>query len=281
MSHNYDRDLHRARLNHILFEHVVEQTPETCLEHIQRNPDFLQYVRAQTEELCLEAVKRDGFALQHVKEQTPEICRVAIEQVANRVEERHGWGGMYKYPNVGSLLQIAKYQPEEACLIAVTVDSSAIREIKEQTPALVALVVKEDHNLFVHINQQTKENCLAAVNSNYNTLMYVDDQTLDICVAAMKQNIQAFEHIKLPTVEICLAALQIDKSVYRNIDESMLNHIATLTITDVCLAMYSFRLPSYVLLEIIDWLLDPNTLTHGNKIKQVIAINERKIEQKL
>jgi hypothetical protein len=57
----------------------------------------------------------------------------------------------------------------------------------------------------------------------------------------------------------------------------MYNDIALLMIIDICIAFSSMRLPSYVLLEIINFTLFFNhSLKHKRIIDHIICINEWK-----
>ena len=121
---------------------------------------------------------------------------------------------------------------------------------------------------------------MAAVKRDGIALKYINDQTPELCLAAVKQNGESLYYVKEQTPTICWAAAKQTKKAYKYASPKMRNYFVSLIITDICLAMYPLRLPSYVLLEIIDQLLDGSkykcTLTHWDKIHQIIRINERK-----
>lgn len=166
------------------------------------------------------------------------------------------------------------YQTPEICLAAVKQNGLALQFVWNQTPKICLEAIK--NGAFLYVREQTPEICMEAVKRSGIALRHVDYQTPELCLAAVKQNGLSLRFVKKQTPEICLAALKQTKQAYRDIRPKMRNHMATLRITDICLAMYPLRLPSYVLLEIIDLTLDDCTLTHWAKIHQVIRINELK-----
>ena len=78
-----------------------------------------------------------------------------------------------------------------------------------------------------------------------------------------------------PTVELCLAALKKDITVIKFISDYMLIRINNNIIIDHCIAFHRLKLPSYVLLEIIDRLLYESPMKEIDKINKIIQINER------
>lgn len=167
-------------------------------------------------------------------------------------------------------------------------DGSYIRYVINQTPEFCLFVIQQSVERFVNIEilkyckWQTNEICLSAVKKCGFALQYVKKQSTEICLEALKQNWSVLHHVKKRTPELYLSASRLN--IYRMIIEgvtipkSMLNAVASLIITDVCIAMKRLKLPSYVLLEIINWMLDKNTLTEFQKINQIIRINEKRIK---
>jgi hypothetical protein len=120
---------------------------------------------------------------------------------------------------------------------------------------------------------------MAAIKQNGMALDFVNDQTPELCLNAVEQNGFALLHVKKKTPELCFIALstkyQHRDLIFRWCDHSMRDKLAVYMITNICIAFSHLRLPSYILLEIINWLLYDNYLTELQKINQIIRINER------
>ncbi|MFW6015494.1 MAG: DUF4116 domain-containing protein [bacterium] len=59
--------------------------------------------------------------------------------------------------------------------------------IKEQTPELCMIAVKQDGRALKYVKSQTPEICMEAVKQDGRLLEYVKSQTPEICMAAVKQ----------------------------------------------------------------------------------------------
>lgn len=154
---------------------------------------------------------------------------------------------------------------------------------------------------YIDLQHQTREICIAAIQQNYRAVRFVQrkelctemwafslvsqsglnleqlwDQSHELCITAVRQNGMALKFVKEPSVEICSEAMRQNNKAYQFVAEGMRNKMATMQITDICLGLHAMYLPSYVLLEIIDYTLNDCTLTHWAKIHQVIKINEKK-----
>lgn len=197
-----------------------------------------------------------------------------------------------------NILDFAKYiclskdedELEEICLSLVEVNGQWLAHMNAyRTKRLHMTAVKQYGFALLHVCHQfqTPEICLAAVKQNGMAVVLVRSATSEIYEAAVQQNGGALRYINNPTFEMCLIAMN---NCYPRTQRDLHNYyvphyfrdrLATNMITDICIAMRPLKLPSYVLLEIIDWVLSQfkNTLWHYDKIKQIIRINEGKLVQ--
>lgn len=107
-----------------------EQTPELCLEAIQKDAFYLEYIHNKTHELCLEAVKRNGLVLGIIEDQTPELCEEAVKE------------------NVRAFQFVKKeLQTPEMCIKVMREDRYLIKYIKTFENCLAVFIqfrIKED-----------------------------------------------------------------------------------------------------------------------------------------
>jgi hypothetical protein len=173
-------------------------------------------------------------------------------------------------------LQYVMNQTPLICLEAVKQNGYALRYVKEQTKEICLAAVKQTGYALKYVKEQTPEICLAAVQRIGWVLEYVKEPTDVICLAAVQQRGSAIIYVKNQTPEICLAAIKNCDIANIHIELFARNRLAAHMITDICIALYSLRLPSYILLEIIDKLLYKNDLTELMKINRIIRVNENK-----
>ena len=112
--------------------------------------------------------------------------------------------------NYGLALEYIKNQTPEICLVAVKENGWALKFVNQQTPDICLAAVKENGWALKFVNQQTLEVCLAAVAQNGHALEYVNQQTPDVCLTAVKTHGCALEHVQKQTPEICWAAVKQD-----------------------------------------------------------------------
>jgi hypothetical protein len=104
-------------------------------------------------------------------------------------------------------IQYFKQRPSMR-LVAVRIDGSALRYVKEQTREICLAAVRQNGLALRYVKEQAPEICLEAVRQNGFALEYVREQTPEICLAAVRQDGRALEYVKEQTQEICLAVVQ-------------------------------------------------------------------------
>ena len=80
--------------------------------------------------------------------------------------------------------------------------------VKDQTPEMCLLAVKQNGLLLPFVKVQTPEICLTAVKQNGYALEYVNEQSLAVGIAALKQNPESRYYLtdKFRTPEVYKAA---------------------------------------------------------------------------
>ncbi|HIE5541058.1 TPA: DUF4116 domain-containing protein, partial [Clostridioides difficile] len=73
---------------------------------------------------------------------------------------------------------------------------SALQFVKEQTPEICILAVKQNGLALYWVKKQTEEICIKSVMQNGMALQYVVEKTKEICMRALKQNKHAIKYVK-------------------------------------------------------------------------------------
>ena len=113
--------------------------------------------------------------------------------------------------------------------------------------------IRQDADVLYNCIYQTEPICLEAVKVNAESLHCINNQTLNICLESVKHYPSSYKYIRL-----VLHKHQIN-----------IHHLI-----NYCIGLKQLRLPSYVLMDIIDAVLFDNKITHYIKIHKVIKINE-------
>jgi hypothetical protein len=244
-----------VKQNGLNIKFVRTQLPEICLMAVKNNPNAIQYIIEPTVEICIAAIEQDVCLLQIAIDKIPENDHVKL-YIAAIVQDP---SMCLKIPDKLPIGRDTFEVIRELCLLAVKQDGFAIQYMKER---------------FL-----TEEIYIAAIHQNSDVFCWINKQTIAICLAAVKLDGTLLRMVRryLRTPEVCLAAVREDERVYEYMSDRDDNKVAVLEITEICIAFKPLRLPSYVLLEIIDWSIGQNTLKHIIKINQIIRINEKKL----
>ena len=107
-------------------------------------------------------------------------------------------------------LEFVKEQTPDLCLIAVKNDWRSLQYVKEQTPEMCLIALQQSVTAFLHINEQTPEICRLAVRQEGTVLRFVKEQTLEICLEATKQTWRALKYVdeSFQTPEMCLECIE-------------------------------------------------------------------------
>lgn len=106
-----------------------------------------------------------------------------------------------------SIIRFVKEQTPELCLVAVK-NSEAFQFVKEQTPELCLFAVKQDGFSLRYVKEQTSEICLEAVKECGMSLQFVKKQTPSICYGAVKEDGNALRFVKNRTSQIVFEAVK-------------------------------------------------------------------------
>jgi len=121
-----------------------------------------------------------------------------------------------KITDLHSLSQIVEEKPhiiqfieqnDALCLIALNIDNSVFKHIKNPSEELCWQAVKYNALNLKYVKNQTEELCILAVQIHGLCLEYVLEQTEKICLTACRANGNALFYVKNKTEEICLTAL--------------------------------------------------------------------------
>jgi hypothetical protein len=190
-----------------IFEKVKDQTLELfklAIESCGHSIDTLfNSIRGDvSNEIKEYAVSVNGLLLKNIKNQTQTICNIAVMENCDAyiyVDTEFLTVDLYKLAllqNVNIIENIT--QSEELCMYAIKLKASVIAKIKNQTPKLCKMALRQDGYLLSKIKiPLTEEFCLIAVKQNGSALQYVPPkyQTYNVCKSAIKQNPSAKKYI--------------------------------------------------------------------------------------
>ena len=104
----------------------------------------------------------------------------------------------------------------------------ALQFVKEQTPEICMIAVKQNGWALRYVEEQTPEICMAAVQQNGLALKYVKEQTPEICMAAVQRNGYALRYVKEQTPELCAEAVKNDSDAWGLVAEDLKEEVKAL-----------------------------------------------------
>lgn len=180
---------------------------ETYLEIIRKNGLMIQYVKEQTEELCIEAIRQNWLSISYIKNLTENMCIEAVRQDPLAIE---------KIPNI--------YRSQLVCREAIVQKPELFSILTAPNKDLCYLAISLDGTNIRYIKNPTEEMCVMAVKQNGMALTYISNKTDYIIKEAIKQNPTAIRFVKNASVELWKNALKLDISLIdRMYDLKLLN----------------------------------------------------------
>lgn len=216
---------------------IADQTPEICLEAVNRDWRELQYVQNQTPEICLAAIRKHSRAFVYVKNPTYEMFLAATDprpdldtllsmdrqtpEFQLEVVSKMGWVLQYIKTQTPELcmaavknhwynLKYAKQQTPEMCMIAINQDAEAIRYVEDRTYDLLSAALRKNGYVLQYIREQTPELCMIAVCNHPIALEFVENQTPEICMTAVQHFGSSLKYVRIKTPELIRAAILQD-----------------------------------------------------------------------
>lgn len=100
-------------------------------------------------------------------------------------------------------------QTERLCLIAIDLDPSTIKFVKNKTPQIVKKTVEKNPYYIMDVDEQTDELCILAINRSgkRDIMNFIKNPSHDMLKAMLSIDGDYLEKIDNPTAELCNTAV--------------------------------------------------------------------------
>lgn len=231
---NYTKDMDPDMVES-LYEQLVDNYPH-YLEHIQNpshnlcvnlakkyNPSIIRNINNLTEQLCFDILNTN---IEYVKTHPEIIGYINIPLSENFQKELINFNPLF--------LEYIENQFDSVCELALSIDTSVCKFIKNKELLQKLLDVGKNGMLLEFVENQNEEICERAIIQNPFAIKYVKNKNRKLCLLAVKIDGMTLEHIKDQDNDICYEAvsqnglaLQFVKDKNDNICKKAVWQIAT------------------------------------------------------